>query len=133
MKTTLMIFGIGLTICLLGCAAMQNLDMKDVRVEKNVIGSGEFSYSLSEINTFIEKYNYNCNSTARLTFDGTDNKKASYILYNTGLTQANPYLIVDFNEQDGKTSYTSYAIYKTWKHHEQDLIQLISSRGECKK
>lgn len=123
-----------LSLCLLGCAPFRNLDMQDVRVAKNKIGDGAIPYALADINNFIEKYNYNCNVTAKLTFDGDNKKLASYIIYGMGLTQANPYFIVDFKDnQDGTTEYTGYAIYPYSKHALDDLLGVIERKGACKK
>ena len=107
--------------------------MQDVREEKNIIDRGSVAYPIEKISLFIEKYNYNCNGSGKLIFDGQDKRRAAYVVYGPGWTQANPYLIVDFFEDNGTSSYFSYSVYKTWKTHSDDLIGIIEREGACKK
>lgn len=123
-----------LVFCLFACAPFQNLNMQDVRVAKNKIGDGTISYTLVDINNFIEKYNYNCNGTAKLVFDGDNKQLASYITYGMGFNQMNPYLIVDFKDNhDGTTEYNGYAVYAHYKYSLDELLGIIDRKGACKK
>lgn len=115
-----------------GCAAFKNLNMQDVRAEEYLMQTGDVKYSVTQIDNFINKYNYNCNGTAKLTFDGEDKSKGSIVTYGMGFTQANPYFIVDFTDTDNGATYKAYSVYQvSHKTSLNKLLGIIEREGRC--
>ena len=120
---------LGMCLVLTGCAALKNMDMKDIRHERYLVESGHLDKNISQIDVCIKKYAYNNNTTIPVIINPQNENQASAISYGTGWTQANPYLCIDFENADNGSNYKAYVVYTTWKKQVKNYIDIIN---KCK-
>lgn len=125
----IVVMGVGGT----GCVPFQNLSMEDVRNEDHFVKEGSIPMSIEKIDYCLKQYSYNCKKIDSITINPENTKEASLIGYGMGLTQANPYVIIDFIEQnDGTTKYKGYTAISTWNSSIDYGINVILDCGQCK-
>lgn len=58
----------------------------------------------------------------------------SMFIYSMGLTQSNPYVIIDFTIGENETTeYKGYTARVTWSNSVVDQIRRIEACGDCNK
>jgi hypothetical protein len=108
--------------------------MQDVRQPEYLYNVGVVNKSLKEIALCIEKHRANCGIIGTLTSDDTTGKKASHIVYGMGWTQANPYVIIDFEETSPEqTRYVAYTAIENFKWHGyvDEFFEKVNACGQC--
>lgn len=115
-----------------GCAPFQNLSMSDVRQPNRLKRQGYIQKSIHEIDDCIGKHLVNCGSMGHLTYSDEARKNASYIAYGIGLTQANPYVIIDLQEESpNRTHYKGYTAISTYNKFIDDFVVNVNACGRC--
>lgn len=117
------------------CAQMQNLTVADVRTPKMFRQSGSIAMSPDEARHCAELTNYHCGPAggAQIVADPDGSGAFSMFIYGGGLTQANPYVIIDYTPTAHGTGYKAYCIQRDWEYLIHQQIDRIEACGECSK
>ena len=132
-KLLLTLAVVGMCFGMVGCATLQNLNIEDVRTDDNFRKDGYIHMSISRIDYCLKQYNYKCSQVVIPNINPEKNKEANIVMYGMGLTQENPYLIIDLNEiEENNTYYRAYTEYPTWNRIVDDIINKTIDCGQCK-
>ena len=125
----IVVMGVGGT----GCVSFQDLSMEDVRNEEHFVKEGFIPMSIEKIDYCLKQYSYNCKNINMLSINPKNAKEAALVEYGIGLRQANPYVIIDFIEQDDRTTkYKGYTAISTRNSSIDYNINIILDCGQCK-
>ena len=130
MKHTIIIL-LALLVC--GCAAMKNLNAADVRIPAMLRQEGVLKMTLEQALACAKATDYKCGpgGGGATLVESPDGKEFSMFIYSMGLTQQNPYVIVDFRDENGMTAYQGYTAMSSWTGSIPTLLNRIEACGEC--
>lgn len=118
------------------CAPFQNLSVSDLRTDLKMRHAGTIQMPIEKALLCAEKTKFACGNQggAAIEIDPEGSGAFSMFLYGMGLTQINPYMVLDFSRGDsGTTAYKGYTAMSTWASTIPDQIQRIEACGDCSK
>lgn len=120
-----------LAVFLWACAPMQNLSVEDVRTPNKLVREGRINMPLEMATYCSQKTIYNCGQGVSISINPDDNKLGTIFVHGMGLTQANPYIIVDIADMGDHCVYKGYSAMLTWNSLIDRYIQMINNCGKC--
>lgn len=108
--------------------------MDDVRKNGYRGQNGEIKMSLEQVLLCNEKTIFSCGEGSRITLNPDNSGQGTLFFYARGLTQSNPYVIIDFAQSDKETTtYKSHVAMANWKSFVGKAINRIEACGDCSK
>ena len=130
MKNTIHLIILALLVC--GCAAMKNLSAADVRTPSMLRQEGVLKMTFEQALTCAKSTNYKCGpGGGAMIVENPGGKGFSMFIYSMGLTQQNPYVIVDFRDENGMAAYRGYTAMSSWSGYVPILVKRVEACGEC--
>lgn len=125
-----------LAMSVTGCAMFKNMSAADVRADKYRYKSGAIDMSMAQIKKCTDKTLYSCGPASRegqLIIDPDNQDRGSLIVYGPGLSQINPYIIIDFVGNATSTNFEVYVLPSEiiWKKRVNEFLTRIESCGDC--
>lgn len=131
MKTTIVLLVI-LALLVCGCSTMKNLNASDVRAPSMLRQEGVLGMTIEKALACAKATDYVCGpGGGAILVESPDGKEFSMFIYGIGLTQQNPYVIVDFREENGIAAYRGYTAMSSWSGSVPILIKRVEVCGEC--
>lgn len=116
----------------MGCHALQNLTVNDVKQEKYYYRSDVIDTSLQQIVSNLYKYGQHCRSMPTLKVDPSDPSKGYITIGQPGLTKESIIIYIDFYQVNvNKTELKAYSYYSTWHKLVDEIIQAAKKPEVC--
>lgn len=118
-------------VLLLSCAPMQNLSVNDVRTQNRLVREGRIDMPLEKAAYCLRKTLYNSGQGVNIEINPDDKNLGTIFIYGMGLTQSNPYIIIDIVDRGDFSVYKGYSAMPTWNSMIDSYIQKINHCGQC--
>jgi len=121
-------------VLLAGCGAMQNLSTEDIIQPQYLRRSEVIEKTIPEIQQAIFDYSAKCTQLPPLRVNPSNPKTALYLTTMMGLTQANPGIVITFNQSGERTQAASYSYNYgfAWPSRIDDIFEAINNPTKCR-
>jgi hypothetical protein len=119
-------------VVLVGCMAVQRLNMQDVRADKYFYQTYTLNKSIQEIARIIFDYSSTCRPLPELTVDPTN--KIGFMAWKRYFTNTPTIVgVIDFIEVDnGKTVIVAHWYYSSDGVLSDEIVSIIETPGRCR-
>jgi len=106
----------------IGCVAMQNLTVDDLRKPENFRREKIVPLTIPEIQKAIFDYSEKCGLIEQITVDPENSKFGKILIATMGLTQLNAGTLIEFREKDQSTEIKVWSYHEHWTKRQADKI-----------
>lgn len=119
---------------LASCGAMQNLSTEDIIQPQYLRRSELLEMTISQIQQSIYDYSAKCTQLRPLRVNPSNPTTALYVETTMGLSQANPGIVLVFNETGNQTKVDSYSYNYSfaWPGRIDNLNEAIKNPSQCR-
>jgi hypothetical protein len=121
------------TFLLVGCSALQNLTVEDVRQEKFLSVTKTYDLTIKQISHNLYQYNLKCTPVPDLRIDPSNPNKAILTSNSIGFTDVSIVTVVDFQQEGSKTLVKGYKYTTPLISNLDSIIWAIDNPQTCYK
>jgi len=121
-------------ISLAGCGSLQNLSTEDIIQPQYMRRAELLDLTIVQIQQSIYDYSAKCTQMMPLSVNPSKPNTALYLETMMGLTQANPGIVVVFDQIGNKTQAVSYSYNYSfkWPGRIDDIFEAIKNPAKCR-